>query len=160
MLCHVALTRASRHNIPEDTILHSHRRENLKFYMNDRRLLNQHLWGSECNGNQSWLQIYSHSAILDIDNFFSCICLRKRTGDNIHMWSQVMCDFLNPDAIWNTCNHPYQHFQLADGCFSFAGWWSYTWPDDRVWHKWERLCIGPSPKQVTQGFAPKPWYLQ
>jgi hypothetical protein len=27
------LTRATRHNIPEDTILHSHRRENLKFYM-------------------------------------------------------------------------------------------------------------------------------
>jgi hypothetical protein len=26
------LTRASRPNIPEDTILHSHRRENLKFY--------------------------------------------------------------------------------------------------------------------------------
>jgi hypothetical protein len=28
-----ALTRATRHNIPEDTILHSHRRENLKSYM-------------------------------------------------------------------------------------------------------------------------------
>jgi hypothetical protein len=27
------LTRATRRNIPEDTILHSHRRENLKFYM-------------------------------------------------------------------------------------------------------------------------------
>jgi hypothetical protein len=26
------LTRPSRHNIPEDTILHSHRRENLKSY--------------------------------------------------------------------------------------------------------------------------------
>jgi hypothetical protein len=26
------LTRATRRNIPEDTILHSHRRENLKFY--------------------------------------------------------------------------------------------------------------------------------
>jgi hypothetical protein len=26
------LTRASRRNIPEDTILHSHRRENLKYY--------------------------------------------------------------------------------------------------------------------------------
>jgi hypothetical protein len=26
------LTRAIRRNIPEDTILHSHRRENLKFY--------------------------------------------------------------------------------------------------------------------------------
>jgi hypothetical protein len=28
------LTRATRRNIPEDTILHSHRRENLKSYMN------------------------------------------------------------------------------------------------------------------------------
>jgi hypothetical protein len=27
------LTRATRHNIPEDTILHSHSRENLKSYM-------------------------------------------------------------------------------------------------------------------------------
>jgi hypothetical protein len=27
------LTRAARHNIPEDTILHSHRRENLKSYI-------------------------------------------------------------------------------------------------------------------------------
>jgi hypothetical protein len=27
------LTRATRHNIPEDTIVHSHRRENLKSYM-------------------------------------------------------------------------------------------------------------------------------
>jgi hypothetical protein len=26
------LTRATRHNIPEDTILHSHRRENIKSY--------------------------------------------------------------------------------------------------------------------------------
>jgi hypothetical protein len=28
----LVLTRATRRNIPEDTILHSHRRENLKFY--------------------------------------------------------------------------------------------------------------------------------
>jgi hypothetical protein len=27
------LTRATRRNLPEDAILHSHRRENLKFYM-------------------------------------------------------------------------------------------------------------------------------
>jgi hypothetical protein len=27
------LTRATRRNIPEDTILHSHRRENLKYYL-------------------------------------------------------------------------------------------------------------------------------
>jgi hypothetical protein len=30
-------TRAIRHNIPEDTILHSHRRENLKSYINGIR---------------------------------------------------------------------------------------------------------------------------
>jgi hypothetical protein len=48
MLCHVALvrtdvseelTRATRHNIPEDTILHSHRRENLKSYNTVRFLI-------------------------------------------------------------------------------------------------------------------------
>jgi hypothetical protein len=32
MLCCVALIRATRRNVPEDTILHSHRRENLKSY--------------------------------------------------------------------------------------------------------------------------------
>jgi hypothetical protein len=29
------LTRTTRHNIPEDIILHSHRRENFKSYMDD-----------------------------------------------------------------------------------------------------------------------------
>jgi hypothetical protein len=33
MLRRVALVRATRRNIPEDTILHSHRRENLKSYV-------------------------------------------------------------------------------------------------------------------------------
>jgi hypothetical protein len=32
MLRRVVLTRATRLNIPEDTILHSHHRENLKYY--------------------------------------------------------------------------------------------------------------------------------
>jgi hypothetical protein len=32
------LTRATQRNIPEDTILHSHRRENLKSYMNEGNL--------------------------------------------------------------------------------------------------------------------------
>jgi hypothetical protein len=32
------LTRATRRNIPEDAILHSHRRENLKSYMDYTRL--------------------------------------------------------------------------------------------------------------------------
>jgi hypothetical protein len=35
------LTRATRHNIPEDTILHSHRRENLKSYTLFIQLLNK-----------------------------------------------------------------------------------------------------------------------
>jgi hypothetical protein len=33
------LTRATRRNIPEDTILHSHRRENLKSYIKSRKLI-------------------------------------------------------------------------------------------------------------------------
>jgi hypothetical protein len=32
------LIRATRRNIPDDTILHSHRRENLKFYKHERCL--------------------------------------------------------------------------------------------------------------------------
>jgi hypothetical protein len=33
-----ALTRATRRNIPEDGILHCHRRENLKSYMSNKTL--------------------------------------------------------------------------------------------------------------------------
>jgi hypothetical protein len=36
MLGCVALVRTTRRNIPEDTILRSHRRENLKSYMSNR----------------------------------------------------------------------------------------------------------------------------
>jgi hypothetical protein len=36
------LTRAPQRNIPEDAILHSHRRENLKFY-NDRFVYNTNM---------------------------------------------------------------------------------------------------------------------
>jgi hypothetical protein len=35
----LVLTRATRRNIPEDTILHSHGRENLKSYMVESALL-------------------------------------------------------------------------------------------------------------------------
>jgi hypothetical protein len=37
------LTRATRRNIPEDTILHSHRRENLKSYTGNYFYLEEHL---------------------------------------------------------------------------------------------------------------------
>jgi hypothetical protein len=40
------LTRATRRNIPEDTILHSHRRENLKSYM--RAITLEQLMTHEC----------------------------------------------------------------------------------------------------------------
>jgi hypothetical protein len=37
-------TRATRHNIPEDAILHSHRRENLKSYMNNTSFTQLSVW--------------------------------------------------------------------------------------------------------------------
>jgi hypothetical protein len=37
------LTRATRRNIPEDTILHSHRRENLKSYIRLKKVLIEHV---------------------------------------------------------------------------------------------------------------------
>jgi hypothetical protein len=56
------LTRTTRRNIPEDGILHSHRRENLKSYINiicsrnvhinEVRTLGPSLWSS---GQSSWL---------------------------------------------------------------------------------------------------------
>jgi hypothetical protein len=42
------LTRTTRHNIPEDTILHSHRRENLKPYITVRVII-FYIQGSEGN---------------------------------------------------------------------------------------------------------------
>jgi hypothetical protein len=42
------LTRATRHNIPEDAILHSHCRENLKSYMLDYCLQKLDEIGSKC----------------------------------------------------------------------------------------------------------------
>jgi hypothetical protein len=45
------LTRATRRNIPEDAILHSRRRENLKSYK--RRLVQSlHIWTSACAKNK------------------------------------------------------------------------------------------------------------
>jgi hypothetical protein len=43
MLRHVALVRTTWRNIPEDTILHSHHRENLKSYMADYCFINHFL---------------------------------------------------------------------------------------------------------------------
>jgi hypothetical protein len=47
------LTRATRHNIPEDTILHSHRRENLKFYS---LITLKNNWFLPLNSFMSWSQ--------------------------------------------------------------------------------------------------------
>jgi hypothetical protein len=41
MLRRVALVRATRRNIPEDTILHSHGRENLKSYISGNPFLTE-----------------------------------------------------------------------------------------------------------------------
>jgi hypothetical protein len=42
-------TRATRRNIPEDTILHSHRRENLKSYTEENRVLRR-IFGPKRDG--------------------------------------------------------------------------------------------------------------
>ena len=64
---------------------------------------------------------------------------------------------LHQDAcsvVCTSCNMAYmfscQNFQHADDACFVAGCWSHTWPEDRVRHKWERLCIRPSTKQVSK----------
>jgi hypothetical protein len=42
------LTRAIRRNIPEDTILHSHRRENLKSYVLTEVMRQEEVWELNC----------------------------------------------------------------------------------------------------------------
>jgi hypothetical protein len=52
------LTRATQRNIPEDDILHSHRRENLKSYI-VRTLYFQLIW----QGVESWFQLKSRTQL-------------------------------------------------------------------------------------------------
>jgi hypothetical protein len=52
------ITRATRRNIPEDTILHSHRRENLKCYIK-RNELETGLREEDCEGSECRLQPHS-----------------------------------------------------------------------------------------------------
>jgi hypothetical protein len=52
------LTRATRHNIPEDPILHSHRRENLNSYTEDlscERQLTESCWVRDQEGENTHL---------------------------------------------------------------------------------------------------------
>jgi hypothetical protein len=56
LLVTAVLTRATRRNIPEDTILHSHRRENLKSYIN--------------------LKVFTHFTFLYITPIFCSILLQ------------------------------------------------------------------------------------
>jgi hypothetical protein len=87
------LTRATQRNIPEDTILHSHRRENLKSYnmrtlrstVFDQMLLNDFIDSSvleaerqascslSCNDSHPSLNSLGHSKILILDKHSSYI---------------------------------------------------------------------------------------
>jgi hypothetical protein len=58
------LTRATRRNNPEDTILHSHRRENLKSYSNFFLGLGTVLFGQNCSLKNSVLPFESCPLLL------------------------------------------------------------------------------------------------
>jgi hypothetical protein len=52
----LVLTRATRRNIPEDAILHSHRRENLKSYISEHLSgIKYHIIYTICSESQGWL---------------------------------------------------------------------------------------------------------
>jgi hypothetical protein len=46
------ITRAARRNIPEDTIIHSHRRENLKSYIIKLDLVKMEWCGLDCSSSR------------------------------------------------------------------------------------------------------------
>jgi hypothetical protein len=54
-----ALTRATRRNIPEDAILHSHRRENLKSYIGRAYYYDLNIMARQNNGLTRRQAIYS-----------------------------------------------------------------------------------------------------
>jgi hypothetical protein len=88
-----ALTRATRRNIPEDAILHSHRRENLKCYISIQQLraiaimsgIETALFRSNyCGTGGSGLYTFNCTDIIDLQEIiflFSCSGLKKK-----HCW--------------------------------------------------------------------------
>jgi hypothetical protein len=67
------LTRATRRNIPEDTILHSHRRENLESY------IQKYTWTSPDGETHNQIDHIlidrrRHSSVLDVRSFSSANC--------------------------------------------------------------------------------------
>jgi hypothetical protein len=60
LLRRVALVRATRRNIPEDTILHSHRRENLKSY------IIFHMYPTRTNKRRSNLYLWAAMGLVDV----------------------------------------------------------------------------------------------
>jgi hypothetical protein len=79
------LTRTTRRNIPEDTILHSHRRENLKSYNLTIDLLQQIEFKVKCT---AFIQMHSQNGSVLIENKTS----------NIH---SMIRERLNSGNIYN-----------------------------------------------------------
>jgi hypothetical protein len=69
------LTRASRRNIPEDGILHSHRRENLKYYMKNAVFGDIMTPCGSCNDRRRWRFRYKR---LSSPSVVRCILARNR----------------------------------------------------------------------------------
>jgi hypothetical protein len=87
------LTRATRHNIPEDTILHSYRRENLSYKNNTRTPLCLSR-GKDCRQAVSYrIRVNTASWNVNVD---TSSCLDAHRGHIINcqifaMWLKVKC---------------------------------------------------------------------
>jgi hypothetical protein len=79
------LTRATRRNIPEDTIFHSHRRENLKSYISERVLGQERYLGDKVTLNTT----------VEIP------CLLRPLAIRLHGQSLQYLQQATPIPLWN-----------------------------------------------------------
>jgi hypothetical protein len=128
----LVLTRATRHNIPEDTILHSHRRENLKSYIITivcSKSLNVYIASVHHCKLQMALQLWSGFRIQQRFNFsyavlfltslhlfslcwyystMNVVCLRHAKA----MLTAVTCNITNQSSrVWSAVNPQIQNLQ-------------------------------------------------
>jgi hypothetical protein len=69
------LTRSTRRNIPEDTILHSHRRENLKSYIMNTDFRHEIVFCNSKLQNECSYKIYRINYIHSVTNMYEFISL-------------------------------------------------------------------------------------
>jgi hypothetical protein len=91
------LTRATRRNNPEDTILHSHRRENLKSYITTFD------WPEGIESREVWVEAGSVSKFLTSSPSSESIFLLKGLDFLLNLAAKSVGDFRLPNTSAKTC---------------------------------------------------------